>query len=414
MSIPLETNVLALDGGVPEIAATPGELTGRWGEAERLLVESALRQDSLFYWKGPHTGLLIDRFRQHYPIEHVMPCSSGTAALHIAVAAAGIKPGDEVIVPPITDMGSVIGILFQQGVPVFADVEPHSYNLDPVDVRRKITSKTKAILAVHLAGNVCRVDELRVLADELGLVLIEDCAQAWGTLTQGRPVGTIGHIGCFSFNDFKHLSCGDGGIVASSDPIFGARLQGFADKGYNRATSSKSPSVLATNYRITELQSAVAAAQIERIDMIARRRNELGTRLGELLRDIPGIHPPEVAADSFCTYWFYLLRFDETVMNCGRAQFVEALQAEGADAHEGYLASPLYKYDVFRNHSFFAGEWPLRTTGMTEMNYRDVCCPNAEAVLQTCIFVKLHEQMDDEYIEGLGRAFRKVAAHFAK
>jgi dTDP-4-amino-4,6-dideoxygalactose transaminase len=414
MISPETKSLLAFEGGTPEITETPSELTGRWGEADRLLVEAALRQDSLFYWQGPQTKLLVERFQKHYPLKHVMPCSSGTAALHIAVAAAGIKPGDEVIVPPITDMGSVIGILFQLGVPVFADVEPHTYNLDPVDVRRKVTSKTRAILTVHLAGNACRVEELRVLADELGLVLIEDCAQAWGSLAQGRPVGTIGHIGCFSFNDFKHLSCGDGGIVASSDPTFGPKLQGFGDKGYNRVTSSKSPSILATNYRITELQSAVAAAQLERIGMIARRRNKLGSRLGELLKDMPGIHPHEVTADTFCTYWFYLLRFDEAVMNCDRARFVKALQAEGADAHEGYLASPLYKYDVFRNHSFFAGEWPLRTSGMTDMNYRDVCCPNAEAVLQTCIFVKLHEQMDDEYIEGLGRAFRKVAAHFVK
>lgn len=414
MSLPIETNVLAIDGGVPEIAETPGDLTGRWGEAERLQVEAALRQDSLFYWKGAQTALLIDRFRRHYPMEHVMPCSSGTAALHIAVAAAGIKPGDEVIVPPITDMGSVIGILFQQGVPVFADVEPNSYNLDPVDVRRKITSKTKAILTVHLAGNACRAVELRNLADELGLVLIEDCAQAWGTMLHGRPIGTIGHIACYSFNDFKHLSCGDAGIVASSDPVFGGRLQGYADKGYHRASSSKSPSILATNYRITELQSAVAAAQLERLDFIATRRNELGDLLGELLATVPGIRTHKIHPDSFCTYWFYLLRFEENEMNCSRSQFVEALQAEGADAHVGYLTAPLYRYEVFQNHSFFGGEWPLRETGMTNMDYRTVCCPNAEAVLETCIFVKLHEMMDNGYIEALGRAFMKVAVRFAK
>jgi perosamine synthetase len=411
----LETNLpLAIDGGAPEIAQAPGELTGRWGEAERVLVEAALRQDSLFYWAGPQTSLLIERFRRHYPLEHVMPCSSGTAALHVAVAAAGIRPGDEVIVPPITDMGSVIGILFQQGVPVFADVEPHSYNLDPVDVRRKVTPKTRAILAVHLAGNPCRVRELRSLADELGLVLIEDCAQAWGTMLHGQPVGTFGHIACYSFNDFKHLSCGDAGIVASSDPDFGPKLQGFADKGYDRATASKSPSILATNYRITELQSAVAAAQLEKLDFIAGRRNELGERLGELLAAVPGIHPHEIHPESFCTYWFYLLRFQEEAMNCSRKQFVAALQAEGADVHVGYLAAPLYRYDVFQNHSFFGGEWPLRMTGMTTMDYRTVHCPNAESALETCMFVKLHEMMDADYIEGLGRAFMKVSAHFAK
>ena len=149
-------------------------------------------QDTLFYWKGPQTTLLIERFRKTCPLPHVMSCSSGTAALHIAVAAAGIGPGDEVITSPITDIGTVIGVLFQQAVPVFADLGRDTYNLDPEDVARRITPRTKAIIAVHLAGNPCDLDALKALADRHKLILIEDCAQAWGARSAASRSGPTG------------------------------------------------------------------------------------------------------------------------------------------------------------------------------------------------------------------------------
>jgi hypothetical protein len=151
-------------GTAPKLAVHGGEkavkqsarLPIRWGELERERLSSMLGQDSLFYWKGPQTTLLIERFKKVCPVKYVMPCSSGTAALHIAAAAAGIGPGDEVITSPITDIGTVIGVIYQQGVPVFADLSASSYNLDPADVERRITPKTKAIIAVHLAATPVR------------------------------------------------------------------------------------------------------------------------------------------------------------------------------------------------------------------------------------------------------------------
>jgi perosamine synthetase len=143
---PVKPPGLAIQGGEKAVKETP-PAAARWGEPERERLEAMLRQDSLFYWRGPQTKLLVERFRRLCPLEHVMTCSSGTAAVHIAVAAAGIGPGDEVITAPITDMGSVIGVIYQQGVPVFADLEPATYNLDPASVERKITSKTPLVLA---------------------------------------------------------------------------------------------------------------------------------------------------------------------------------------------------------------------------------------------------------------------------
>lgn len=403
---------IALDGGKPEIAAPASPLPHRWGAPEKERLDAMLEQPSLFYWNGPQTKLLIERFQKYYPLTHVMPCSSGTAAIHIAVAAIGLKPGDEVIVPPITDMGTVIGILYQQGVPVFADLGAHTYNLDTADVRTRITSKTRAILAVHLTGNPAPLRALRDLADEHGLVLIEDCAQAWGAKFDGCPVGAVGHIGCYSLNDFKHIGCGDGGIVATSDERFGPLLQKFGDKAYDRVKGSRSPAFLAPNYRISEPQSAVAAAQMERMSGITGRRNQLGMRLSSQIADIPGVQPPEIAPEAFSSFWFYLLRLEEGVFSCDRAQFVKALQAEGVVGQAGYIPMPLYQYDVFQNHNFFGGEWPVRDAGLTTMDYREVSCPQAEAILKSCVYLRIHEGMDEAYIDGVAAALRKVANHY--
>lgn len=411
MNTTTETRI-ALDGGKPEIAAPAPPLPLRWGAPEKERLDAMLEQPSLFYWSGSQTKLLIERFQKHYPLTHVMPCSSGTAAIHIAVAAMGLKPGDEVIVPPITDMGTVIGILYQQGVPVFADLGAHTYNLDAADIRRRITKKTRAIIAVHLTGNPAPLHALRDLADEHGLVLIEDCAQAWGAKFDGRPVGTVGHIGCYSLNDFKHIGCGDGGIVATSDERFGPLLQKFGDKAYDRVKGSRSPAFLAPNYRISEPQSAVAAAQMERMPGITGRRNQLGMRLSSQIADIPGVQPPEIAPEAFSSFWFYLLRLEEGVFSCDRAQFVKALQAEGVVGQAGYIPMPLYQYDVFQNHNFFGGQWPVRDAGLTTMDYREVSCPQAEAILKSCVYLRIHEGMDEAYIDGVAAALRKVADHY--
>ena len=238
---------LAIDGG-PKTVQEKLKPVKRWGEPERERLNAAIEQNTMFYWQGPQTKLFTERFREVCPVKYVMTCSSGTAALHIAAAAAGIGPGDEVITTGITDVGTVIGVLYQQGVPVFADLGASTYNLDPADVERKITPKTKAIIAVHLAGNPCRMDELKAIADKHNLVLIEDCAQAWGAKYRGKPVGTIGHIACFSLQQTKQITTGDGGAVGSNDERFGPLLQRFGDK----ARVAPSPACKRSSPRTTE------------------------------------------------------------------------------------------------------------------------------------------------------------------
>lgn len=407
-----EDTRLALEGGRKAVQKLP-ERPLRWGEPERERLEAMVSQRSLFYWKGPQTQLLIDRFRAICPLEYVHSCSSGTAALQIAVAASGIGPGDEVITTPVTDIGSVIGVLYQQGVPVFADLDPDTYNLDVADVERRITKRTKAIIAVHLTGNPCDMRALKSLADRHGLILIEDCAQAWGARYRRQPIGTIGDFACFSLQNSKQVTCGDGGMVASGRQRFGMLLQKFGDKGNDRVKGGGFQ-VFATNYRMSEPQAAVAAAQMERVEGIAVRRANLGRILSDELGTIPGLRAYQVHPQDRAVFYFYMFRWQPQAFRCTRAQFVEALVMEGAGAREGYIQVPLYGEPVFQQHGFFAGRWPIRELGLTDVDYSKHHCPEAERILKTGIRLPLHEGMVEEDVLAMATAVRKVARHYAR
>ena len=406
-----EASKLAIDGG-PKAITKACPSTPRWGNIELKQLGEMLKQNTLFYWKGPQNELLKQRFKEVCPVKYVHTCSSGTAAIHIAVCAARIGLGDEVITSPVTDIGTVIPIIYQQAVPVFADLGLGTHNLDVADVERRITPKTKAIIAVHLTGNPCDMDALKALADRHKLILIEDCCQAWGAKSRGRPIGTIGHIACFSFQNSKHITCGDGGVVASNDERFGPLLQKFGDKGNERGGKVRFDE-FATNYRMTEPQAAVAAAQFTRLEGIVSKRARLGKLLTENISDLPGIIPHEVHPDDRHVCWFYMFRVVPEALKCDRSRFTHALVAEGASVSGGYIKVPLYGESVFQNHNFFAGRWPVKEMGLTEMDFTKHKCPNAESLLLDGIRVHIKEYMTEEYILGVAAAIRKVAQHFA-
>ena len=409
---PAPTGKLAIDGGEKAIK-TPSVLKDRWGEPERERLEAMLRQDSLFFWKGPQTELMTERFRKVCPSKYVQTCSSGSAAVHIAVGACGIGLGDEVITSPITDMGTVIGVLYQQGVPVFADLQLGSYALDPADVERKITPKTKAIIAVHLYGNPCDMDALKALADRHGLALIEDCCQSWARGYRGKPIGTLGDFSCYSFQISKMITCGDGGIVGSNHDRFGPLLLNYCDKGFDRRTSNPTLKIFAPNYRMSETQAAVAAAQLERLEGIVAKRARLGNLLSEKIGAIPGILPLEVHPQDRCVYWFYAFRVKPAAFRCTRDEMAKALAAEGLGATPGYWHGPLYTEEMFQKHSFFGGRWPVKELGLTSIDYSQYRCPRAEEIHATSICLPLHECMDEAYILAMAAGIEKVARHYA-
>jgi dTDP-4-amino-4,6-dideoxygalactose transaminase len=405
MTITQNLETPAILGGSPT-KTTPFPTHQRYGKEELQELQEALQQNSLFYVHGKKVATLEQELAKALHAKFAVATSSGTASVHAALIAAGISPGDEVITSPITDMGTISPILYQGAVPVFADVDPHNANLDPAAVEKAITPKTKAIVAVHLAGIACDMDALKKIADKHNLTLIEDCAQSWGCTWNGKPVGNVGHIGCYSFNEFKHLSCGDGGITITSDPELAKRLRLATDKCYNRASKdgTRDPVFLGNNYRMNELQGAVSLAQLRKLPEIAKFHNEYGTQLLAALNSLPGIIAPKPPAQCYPTYWFLMFRIDPTVLHADNKAIAAAIAAEGIPAGAGYIKVPVYHYPVLKNHTAF----PRGHHAYESQDYQNTHCPTAEKILNTCIQLQIHVGYTPTDLEETTRALRKV------
>jgi dTDP-4-amino-4,6-dideoxygalactose transaminase len=399
----------AVAGGAPA-KTTPFGREERYGEAELRELQEALVQGTLFYASGKKVRALEEAFARRNGVRHAVACSSGTAAIHAAMIAAGISPGDEVIVSPITDMGSVIPILFQGAVPVFADLDPRTATLSPDAVESVITPRTRAVLAVHLGGNACDLNALSALCERRGLMLIEDCAQAFGCAYEGRPIGTLGAVGCFSLNEYKHISCGDGGIVVTDDDALAVRLRLATDKAYDRrpGTAVRNPAFLAANYRMTELQGAVALAQLGKLDDIVARRRAWCAGLSERLRGLPGLLVPEPTPGCDPSWWFYLLQVAPEILGADADEVAAALRAEGMPVGAHYIGVCLYEYPVFADHSAFA----RGGHAYEGRDYRHGLCPNAERILDRCLILSVNEAYTPTDLDETARAFRRVHAYF--
>ncbi|MDI9470686.1 MAG: DegT/DnrJ/EryC1/StrS family aminotransferase [Bacillota bacterium] len=408
---------LALYGG-SAVKTTPFGTGRRFGQAELDYLAEALEQNSLFYWRGTMVKRFLARFAELYDMPYAVATSSGTASLHVAVGALDIAPGEEVITSPITDAGTYIGILYQQAIPVFADLDPHSYNMTAASIERVITPRTRAIMVVHLAGNPADMDPILELARKHNLLVIEDCAQSYEAFYHGRRAGTMGDIGCFSTNDFKHISTGDGGMVLMRDETLYHRALRFADKNYQRLPSAetlRNADRLAPNYRMTELQGAVGLAQLERLEGICARRSELGERLSAGIRDLPGIHVPHVQEGCRSSYWFYMLRLDPEVAGVDRQTFSDALKAEGIPNSPGYIPAVVYAANLFQNQTAFAtGHLPFELAPSAVPRYAPGSCPEAEAILKSAVRLTINEFYTDSDIDDMIMAIRKVCDHFRR
>jgi dTDP-4-amino-4,6-dideoxygalactose transaminase len=301
---------------------------------------------------------------------------------------------------------------------VFADLDPHTYNLDPRDVAARVTPRTRAVIAVHLAGNACNLAALRELAASKGIALIEDCAQAHGCRYDGRAVGTFGVAGCYSLNEFKHISCGDGGIVVTDDAALAAKLRLCTDKGYSRVAGGpphRGTTFLANNYRMTELQGAVALAQLEKLDDIVRRRRSWCDRLAAGLRDLPGLELPVVTPRCEPSWWFFMFRVTP-VLGASAEQLAEALRAEGVPARAHYIGRCVYDYPLFAEHAASArGTGGGDSHAFAAHNYADARrrCAVAEEILKTCVVLPINEGYSDQDLHETVRAFARVCAWFA-
>lgn len=409
---------LALRGGpkaIPKPLPNFLESAGRtFGKEEEELVLCALRSGCL----SRNGGQMVERFERAFAerlgVQRAVACSSGTAAVHLTIAALNPEPGEEFITPPITDVGSVLPIIWQGCVPVFADVDPRTLNLDPEDVERKVTSRTRAILAVHLAGQPCDLGKLRAIADRHHVALIEDCSQAYWAEYEGRRVGTLGDLACFSLQQSKHITCGEGGLMVTSRAEYADRAKLFADKAWPRGAKSLGDArflFLAQNYRMSELQGAVALAQLGKVEAVVARRRDRADQLTRAIAGSGGVHHPYVPANTLPSYWLYMLHVEEAELSVSTKEFGEALLAEGVPGWVQYIVNPLYLSPLFAAAQTFGhSAYPFKTYG--SQNYAQGLCPQAERALRHVIALHWNENYTVEHVGQIGSAIAKVVAYW--
>jgi dTDP-4-amino-4,6-dideoxygalactose transaminase len=400
---------LALLGG-PKVRPRPFPSWPQPSPADRSRLLEVLESGNWGGYPFPNrlAGEVAQRFAEYHGARYGCLVANGTIALVAALQAAGIRFGDEVIVPAYTWEGTAAAVLAVGAVPIFADIDPDTYCLDPEAARRAITPRTRALLPVHLAMRFADMDALTRLAVEHDLILIEDCAHAHGGQYKGRGAGSIGDMGCFSFQSSKIMTAGEGGAVITSRLEYFELLQSLINCGRASLTDHFKRRVVGWNYRITEFQAAILMGQLERLPELTERRARNAAALSRALEGLPGIRPlppqPAVTREAIYCYVFQYRPPDDRV---SRDLFVAALEAEGIPC-DGRFYEAVYRSDLFPAR---AEDFPQLAIGRERpLDFREFHCPVAErAAYQEAVwlpqFVLLGEQED---IEDIVRAMAKV------
>lgn len=334
-----------------------------------------------------------------------LSCVNGSVALRLALIATGVRPGDEVIVPPYTFIATASIVLEANCVPVFVDIDPDTYNIDPSKIEAAITDRTRAIIPVHFAGQACDMDRIMAIAKRHNLAVIEDAAHAHGAEYKGKKLGTIGRAGCFSFQSSKNLTAGEGGMVITDDEQLFERMNALRNVGRITGGQWYEHHYLGCNYRITQFQAVLLSQQLRRLDRQTRTRDENGTYLSTLLKGIDGIDPL-LRADGVTlhAYHLFIFRYDKSHFNgLPKASFAHMLAAEGVPAFMGY-PEPLYKQPLFQRRNFMCYAIPETA------DYAHVSCPVAErACYEEGVWILQHALLGTkEDMEDFARAIVKI------
>ena len=396
---------LALFGG-PKTRSKPFPTWPIFGLEEEQRLLGVLRSGKWGKLHGPEVAEFEQRFAAMHGAKHGIGVVNGTVSLRIALMAAGIRAGDEVIVPPYTFLATATAVVEANVVPVFADVELDTFNLDPQAVAAAITPRTRAIMPVHIAGQPANMNEIMRLARRHNLVVIEDAAHAHAALYDGRPAGSIGHLGSFSFQSSKNLTSGEGGIVITSDDAMAEACQSVHNCGRRPGGLWYEHHFMSGNYRLGEFQGAILNCQLARLEEQTITRDRNGVWLARRLSAIPGIYPQKRTPE--CTrhsYHLFLLRINAAELGTPRQAVLEALNAEGIPICGGY-AVPLYRQPLFLNKAF----GPYLADVADRLDYGKVCCPNCEKIcfeqgawMEQSLFLGTQSDMED-----IAHAFEKV------
>lgn len=360
----------------------------QWIEEDDIeAVVEVLRGDYLT--TGPKIKEFEEKLAQYTEAQYAVTVSNGTAALHAACFAAGIKEGDEVITTPITFAASANCILYMGAKPVFADIDPKTYNIDPKDIRAKITEKTKAIIPVHFTGQPCDIDEILKIAEEYDLAVIGDGAHALGALYKGKKVGSMADMTTFSFHPVKHITTGEGGAITTNNENLYQKLLLFRAHGITRNEKEllkpKDPwyyeqQFLGYNYRITDIQAALGISQLGKLDKFLSLRREYARLYSEAFREIDTIDIPFQPDYTDSSWHLYIIRLRLENIDCSRKQIFEELQSRNIGVNVHYI--PVYYHPYYN-----------------QLGYKKGLCPHAEDLYERIITLPLFPKMEIEDVQ---------------
>ena len=387
---------LAIDGGKP-VRKNILPYGHQWiDESDIQAVTEVLRSDWLT--TGSKVGEFERAFADFVGVKEAVAVNNGTAALHTAIYAAGIIPGDEVIVPPITFASSANCVVFQGGTPVFVDVDPDTLLIDPARVEAKITPRTKAIIAVDYAGQPCDYDALRAIANQHGLTLVADACHALGGSYKGQRVGSLADLSAFSFHPVKPITTGEGGMITTDDPKLAQRMRIFRNHGITTDHRQRELQGswfyemvdLGYNFRLTDLQCALGISQLRKLSGWVKRRQEIANRYDEAFTKILCVEPLTVRNDVSHAYHLYMIRLDLRQLKVTRAKVFSALRAEGIGVNVHYI--PVHLHPFYRERF---GTGPR-------------LCPVAEAAYERLITLPMFPHMSDDDADDVIAAVSKV------
>lgn len=394
---------LAIFGGTP-VRETPISYGRQFIDQDDIdAVVETLKSD--FITCGPKIEELEKKLCEITGAKYAVALANGTAALHIAAMAAGISEGDEVIVSSITFAASANCILYCGGTPVFADIDPYTYNIDPESIKKLITPKTKAVIAVDFTGQAVRLDEIRAICKEHNLLLIEDAAHSLGTNYNGQPVGSIADMTTFSFHPVKTVTGGEGGAVTTNDEALYKKLRLFRAHGITRNDDEmEHPTgevwyheqvTLGYNYRITDFQAALILSQLKKLPAFSMRRKEIVDMYDEAFLMMPEIIVQREILESDTTRHLYIIRLNLEALTCTRKEFFDALGAENTRPQVHYL--PVYWHPHYEH-----------------LGYQRGLCPNAEKFYEEVMSIPLYYSLTDKDVQDVITAVKKVVEYYKK
>lgn len=390
-----------------ELGSIPSDQdgTGRsFDETEISNLTDVMTRGTLFGPKGTYVNGLVDDFSRWSGRRFAVAASSGTAAIHSALSALEIGPGDEVITTGITDIGALTPILYQGSIPVFCDVDPLSGNVTAETVRERVTERTRAIIVTHLLGNPADVVGIVALASDHGIPVLEDCAQAFGATVNGDHVGRFGQIGAFSLQQGKHITSGEGGLLVTNDEDLARHMRLYVNKAWDYEAPSDHD-FLALNYRMTELEAAVATAQLSRIDQNIAARRANAEQLRAELSDVPGVSFSPILAGAEPSYWRVGLLVDPEVVPGGTDALASQLRTVEVPAASRYIKKPAFQTRLFTEKKTLGdSKWPFTLATEDALDYSPDRYPGTFEYLSRVLVIPWNERLTMAHVSRISGA----------